>query len=199
MKIHLSLSLVAFLATGASATTLTLQGLALGSNAQMNVSGSGLFNGTVFAGPENASLDGGPSIRVFCADLAHLSNSNVTSVTLVDTSTAGTNWQLAAKLYNKYSPTVGNNTFDNAALQVAIWRAIFPSATITDGDTSGVSAAANILLASDLTGISDQATYYDMGGANQSMLGGYQPVPEPASMAALGLGALGLLKRGKRS
>ncbi len=201
MKTFFILSVSACLAAGASATTFTLQGLALPSNDTVHVTGPGVLTNDVYAGPENASLNGGPSFRVFCADLGHLSNGGATPVSLVDTSLplVGSGYKLAAKLYNKYSPTVGNDQDANAALQVAIWEAIFPSATITDVAPAGIVAQANILLGSDLSAVSDKATYYDMGNANQSMIGGYQAVPEPTSMAALGLGALALVKRRKRA
>ncbi|GEM_PF-7014619 len=46
----------------------------------------------------------------------------------------------------------------------------------------------------DLSAYSTHATFYNVGGASPSMTGHAAPVPEPASVAALAIGGLGLLR-----
>ncbi len=185
-------------ATASQASSLKITGLSLGGNtgtlALSNV--TGLSDGTYYAGPFDASLDGGAAMRVFCGDLVHHTQFNAgTSVSPTDTAGLGLGFQTAARLLNKYGATAGNDPLKNAALQAAVWKSIFPTLAYADG-TAGASALAGTYLAStDLAGYSAHATFYDFGGANQSMIGVPKAVPEPASMAALAVGAMGLLRR----
>ena len=200
MRIPLLFALAA-LAAASQASSLDITGLSMGGNTGILNLGNvtGLADGAYYAGPFDASLDGGSSFRVFCGDLIDHTQFNAsTGVSLVDTASLGAGYQQAARLLNKYAGTVGSDPLANAALQAAVWKSIFPTLTYSDG-TAGASALAGTYLAStDLAGYSDHATYYDFGGANQSMLG-IQPTPEPTSMAALAVGALGLLRRRKRA
>ena len=182
---------------------MTISRLSLGDNTGiLNLSNvTGLQNGAYYAGPFDASLDGGSTLRVFCADLVHHTGfGTATAVTPKDTATLGSGYGQAAQLLNRFGVEVANDPIKNAALQAAIWKSVFPTLVFSDS-TAGVSALATTYLGTDLTGVSNRATYYDFGGANQSMLGfspNAQPVPEPASFAALGVGALGLLRRRKK-
>ncbi len=180
-----------------AADSMILHGLAQPSTGTLALSGvSGLNDGLYYAGPFTATLNGGSGFRVFCADLLHETAYNVTNaVTIQDTFSMGSGYQQAARIINKYGASAGNDQLLNAALQGAIWKSIFPTVNLADG-TTGATALANSYLSEDLSGYSAHASYYNLGNSNQSMLA---PVPEPASMAALAVGALGLLKRRKRA
>lgn len=193
------LLLLPFLAAAAfsQGATLNLTGLAANSGTlNLNlVPPSGTVNGPYSAGPFNASLDGGASMEVYCGDLLHSANYSSQTATLVDTDTKGIGFQKAARILNRYYADA-DTVLERAALQGAIWRSIYGSdLTISDG-TTGATALAESYLIQDLSAYSTHATYYDLGG-NQSMLG-ISPVPEPASLAALSVGAMGLLRRRKR-
>ena len=196
-----SLLLASFLlATAASqAASLNITGMALTNTGTLALSGvTGMADGTYYAGPFTASLDGGASMRVFCGDLLnHTQFSSPTNATLKDTHALGGGYAQAARLLNKYGAAAGDDPMLNAALQGAVWKSIFPTLSYADG-TAGASALTTSYLSENLSAYSDRATFYDFGGANQSMIGYSQPVPEPTSVAALGVGALGLLRRRRK-
>ena len=198
MRSLLLLSLVAA-AAAAQASALDITQLSFGTNtATLSLSGlAGLQSGSYYAGPFDASLDGGASMRVFCGDLIdHTEFNAATGVTLRDTASLGAGYQQAAEILNKYAGAVGDDLVKNAALQAAVWKSIYPTIAYADG-TAGASALADSYLAStDLASYSKHATFYDFGGANQSMIG-IKPTPEPSALAALGLGAVAVLRRRK--
>lgn len=189
---------LAALATAAQADTLNIGSLSLGGDTGiLHLSGvTGLNDGTYYAGPFDASLNGGSTFRVFCADLLHETAFNANGTVLVqDAATLGAGYGKAAQIVNKFGASVGNDPVKNGALQAAIWTSIFPTVQYSDS-TPGISSLAATYLATDLTGVSDHASYYNLGNGNQSMLGfSPQAVPEPTSVAALAVGAMGLLRR----
>jgi hypothetical protein len=205
MRTALVLPFLFVAAVSQASDSMTISGLSLGGGTGIlglsNV--SGMNDGSYYAGPFDASLNGGATQRVYCADLLHHTEYNsATAVNVTDTALLGSGYQQAARIYNKYAGGVVSDATMNAALQAAIWKSIFPTLTYVDG-TSGASALADSYLASsDLGSYSNHAKLYDFGGANQSMLGGVpnaNPVPEPASMAALGVGAISILRRRKKA
>jgi hypothetical protein len=78
---------------------------------------------------------------------------------------------------------------------------------VTGGLTAGISSYLTSFLSDPLSGASTDVTYYaaDNHGPNNNLYQGIlgpgagQPVPEPATMAVLGLGALMLRRRSKKA
>lgn len=158
---------------------------------------------TAYASPENAKIVNGSSTSyqvLFCCDLSHYSITNSAKVaSVLDTASLGSNFQLAAKYYNHFEPTIAGNVNDEAALQLVIWKALYsadaPNPTFSGNST--IETIATGYFSTDVSGASNHATVYDFGGANQNMLGASQPVPEPSMFVGVGFCALGLLRRKK--
>ena len=152
--------------------------------------------------------NGTDSIVTYCADLSSPlnNNSNPYSVDLVDQSN-GTGLALAAKiLATNY--TTATNADQQQGLQLAIWEALYDNNATFDYSSgrlqvvSGVGAPALGFAASSYTaGIGNTpTTAVELFSANSP--GGQSQihvVPEPASLAALGLGAFGLVVRRRKN
>ncbi|MBX3110387.1 MAG: PEP-CTERM sorting domain-containing protein [Fimbriimonadaceae bacterium] len=157
------------------------------------------------AGPFSGNLDGGATFRMYCVDLDHTvsppDNYEVDPQFIPGLSLSDRHhW--AMQLYNKFDSTVDNAT-KGAALQMAIWEVMVDGngdlahGNFKDnGTTAAIRNLADTFLATDMTGVSDEGYWLKSvnhrDGQNQDMIG---PVPEPASMSVLALGAAGLLRR----
>ncbi len=147
---------------------------------------------------------GSSTILTYCADLTAALNMNSNPYTsgIVDT-TGNTGMGLAAKIMST-SFSEFANADQQAGLQLAIWEAIYDNgASFNAGNgnfsvVSGVNAnslafASSYYNAGKNSGaVSNVELFTAQGAGGQSQL---HVVPEPASMAALGLGALGLIRR----
>jgi hypothetical protein len=161
----------------------------------------------VWSGPVSASFKGGSNFDSYCVDLDHWIN----LPTAYEVKTSPINSLMyggrAAFLYNQYASGVDSKV-KGAALQVAIWDVIADNGDgLGSGDfkTKNLSAdvkdLANSYLAasSGKSGVAVLFEAIDHGpncDKNQNFMG---PVPEPASMAVLGMGVAALLRRRRKA
>lgn len=147
---------------------------------------------------------GTSTILTYCADLTAALNFNNNPYTSgIVNITGNTGMGLAAKILST-SFSEFANADQQAGLQLAIWEAIYDNgATFGSGNgnfsvVSGVNAnslayASTYYAAGKNSGaVSNVELFTAQGAGGQSQL---HVVPEPASMAALGLGALALIRR----
>ncbi|CAN5694219.1 hypothetical protein BH11ARM2_BH11ARM2_33330 [soil metagenome] len=199
-------------ATVAPADSLTVSGATPGKfeNVQIAYFGDAF---SVSSGPQSANY-GGRSFEGYCVDLDHYQAVNLPfDATTKDASTFLPNGDRIAKLVNQYADTV-TSADRGAALQLAIWDVLVDGGDGVDRgnfQASGFSNSAksffDTYLASNLSGVSNVATVYKptdyvhVNGVDygQALIGGgTQAVPEPASLVALGIGGLALLRRRRR-
>ena len=204
-KFTLAISAAMSVSTFAHAgNTLDMLGLVNGgstytetiSDAPLNVT-----NANVYAGPFNASYDGGSTIQVYCVDILDETQFNVlTPVAVQNTAGLTSNYQNAARLLNAFGASANGNLLDEAGLQVAIWKTVFPDLAYTDFWQAGVTTQANYYLGQNVSNYSDKANFYNYNGANQNMMGTVA-TPEPAPVMALGLGVfgVGILRRRRKA
>ncbi|RYG44755.1 PEP-CTERM sorting domain-containing protein [bacterium] len=191
----------------ASAGTLNVTGMVPGKSRLIDLAIYGNAR-QLEAGPQAANYDG-REFEGYCIDLSYTQQIPSTfSATPRAASGFLPEGDRIAKLVNQYAAGVTGRD-QGAALQLAIWDILVDGG---DGADAGDFRASNLntgtqgyfegFLADPLIGVSNVATVYDPDshGTNHNVNQGLiEAVPEPASMIALGLGGLALLRRRKKS
>ena len=188
--------------SSASASVMTYRGTGLGEVVSMHAPGHLADGLSVIAGQdlltyENAELTG------FCVDIdQYAGTSEVTETAATDLH----NGYLVAYLVEKYGMAATTNQ-QAAAVQLAIWEVLYEPAghgfNVTTGDLSAVNCdsslatAANLLLA-DLPETYESHSIRVLATVTSQdfvIVPARGAVPEPAILALLTLGGVGLLRR----
>lgn len=204
----LSLAIVGIgVATQAQASILHFDQMAPGKYTDVYVSNYGNVE-HVYAGAFDVHLDNNtPDFEAYCVDLAHWNHiGDSYGVTQQPTSVLGANGALVEAIYNAYSGSV-STADQGAALQIALWDALTDGG---DGLSAGnfqtvnldpaIVSLANAYLS---TPVPPPATPYNTyvlqatdhpDGRFQDLITG-SPTPEPASLLAISVGVVGILRR----
>lgn len=207
------------IATGATAfPIMTYLGTEDGRQIKMSLNSGSSFS-TVFAGELRLKLETAPSVDElvigYCADPRTNMSGSAWDLTISDSSGIASIGDRLGHIVNSYAPALLLNGDDDGAmaLQVAIWEILVETSSSYDvadglfqakksnGDafSAGQLALINGILADDGTGVAKyyQSALKDNGSpASQSILA---PVPEPATMGILAIGAAALLRKRKQA
>ncbi len=204
-----TISATAFLAVAGQADQVTVNlGDHTGSGSSTSVmynylGGLSTSNATAF----NASVDGF-SFLAYCVDLsagAATNSSYLANREFVLDAFPGSVGQRLSYIYNNHH-SAGLSTTQQAAVQVALWEVRYDNTFNLDSGNfktmaldASVKAGAQAILNDVMNpmGSVGNAYFYDSTTGSQDIIGPMAPVPEPASLAALGVGAAALLRRRK--
>lgn len=204
MLLKTSLLLV-LAAISASASSLTLNSVGLGST--VSVTGNGqTYN--VFAGQLKLTVDG-QSLIGFCVDLyAKIGYQSYTTV--IGAPASYTNGEQAAWIVQAYGPKV-STSLQAAALQLALWDVVHDNGNgLTAGSlilnaspgSSLLAAAEAIVQASQGKSSTHAAIFYNTSATGyhaQTLIASTNDVPEPSAVAMLSAGgALVVIARLRR-
>jgi len=186
----------------ALASVMTFNGTGLHSTVTIHADGVLADGKNVSAGQYLISYED-TDYTSYCVDIDHYASSGEVTELPID---ALNNGDMVAFLFETYSQDVQGN-LDAAALGVAIWEVVYETSDnfdVTDGyfsitGNSDVAEAANDLLS---TLPDNYETQWDMivlhSQCIQDMIIPTSPIPEPATLTVLTLGALGLIIRRRR-
>lgn len=191
-----------------SAINLTFSGTDLASPATGSIKINGGSATTVSLG-KLSFTSGSTILKTFCADATSTLDSSSHSYTeTVLNLSATTGLAKAGRiLATSYGST--SSVDQQAGMQLAVWSALYDggasfNANGTNFKVTGVSSAALSFASSFYTaGINNIPTNFKVKSYDTSVKGGQsqlavEPVPEPASIAAIGIGLVGVLRRRKK-
>lgn len=203
------------LTVGATAMpTLLFTGVGNGGNVKITTNGGGSYR-DVFSGELNMRFEEGSTRRNFfgfCTSPEVNMAGSAYGVTVSDTTNLTPNGDRIAHLANTYAFTIRDNGLadDARALQLVIWELVSETSGIfdvtngsfvaleTNGSALNSSTLAKVNAFLSDSGVSVapwyQAALGDGGKMSQDIV---EPVPEPATLAALGLGLAALRRRRK--
>lgn len=159
------------------------------------------------AGALGATLDGTQNFEAYCVDALHapqIGTPYTTTITQLPNAGLPNSGRIAF-LYQQFASTV-NSQDTGAGLQLAIWDVL-----MDNGDGLGAGFFRASTVASTVTqtntyltasvGQTGSASWYKgPSGPNQPQdLVGANPVPEPATLATLGIAAAALIRRRRKS
>ena len=158
----------------------------------------GAYTGGVYAGSLSIKVNNSATTQdMYCIDLDHdIYPGNSYTVDKVQSATlphTDVDW-FAGNIYSHVAGSV-HNADQAAGLQIALWDVTFPNQfTIT-----GMSSTVNDYVTADLgfkNTPGNAMLYKENSGYGQSQVGA---VPEPTTVATLAIGAVGILRRRKKS
>lgn len=149
----------------------------------------------------------GTSFQTVCVDLDHYLDGNFFSVNCSNTFGMGGGIEMAGKIARAFFAAAGNNNANCAALQVAVWEAVYDG--VANGGTADFAngnfkcSTASILgtattyygAASNPTGNCMLLKPEPQGSRGQAQI---TPVPEPASIATVAIGVFAMVRRKRK-
>lgn len=148
----------------------------------------------------------GTTFYSLCVDLDHNVGSSAFGVNCSDTFGAGGGLEMAGKIARAFFSTAGANNAKCAALQIAVWEAIYDGVAnggaipdFANGafkcSTSSVLAQATLYYAAATNPTGNSRLLKPTGSRGQAQIA---PVPEPATIGVLLAGAVGIIRRRTR-